>query len=52
MAEQILRLFSLTERHTLQREGEDTRIFDPELTELQREVLSFLGVPTTAYRFR
>lgn len=48
-AEQILRLFSHTERHTLQHQGNDVRYFDPELTEMQRQVLDLLGMPTSVY---
>ncbi|MGI9305270.1 MAG: IS1634 family transposase [Gammaproteobacteria bacterium] len=47
--EQIFRLFSLAERHTLQHKGNNIRTFKPQLTELQRQVLRLLGVPTKAY---
>jgi transposase len=43
--EQILRLFSFAERHTLMRGGRLVQIFYPELTELQQQVLDLLGVP-------
>ena len=49
-AEQILRLFSLTQRHILQHDGVRIRIFDPELTDLQRQVLALLNVPLSTYR--
>ena len=49
-AEQILRLFSLIERHRLYREDHEVKVFEPKLTELQTQVLSLLGVPETAYR--
>ena len=49
-AEQILRLFSLTQRHTLQHNGEDVHTFEPELTDLQRQVLTLLRVPESVYR--
>lgn len=49
-AEQILRLFSLAQRHTLQRRGRDVHVFSPELTPLQSQVLRLLGVPESAYR--
>jgi len=49
-AEQVFRLFSLTQRHVLQHDGQHVRTFEPELTDLQRNVLELLGVPTTAYR--
>jgi transposase len=48
--EQILRLFSLAERHTLLSEGHVVQVFYPALTDLQRQVLSLLGVPHQAYR--
>ena len=47
--EQILRLFSLAERHTLTLAGSTLQVFNPQLTELQRQVLSLLGVPHRAY---
>jgi hypothetical protein len=37
-------------RHTLVSEGRALQIFSPELTDLQRQVLSLLGVPLQAYR--
>ena len=40
--EQILRLFSLAERHTLLRGGHTVQVFDTELTDLQRQVLTQL----------
>jgi transposase len=49
-AEQVFRLFSLTQRHILQHEGEVLRIFEPQLTVLQCQVLDLLGVPENAYR--
>lgn len=48
--EQILRLFSLPERHTLLSEDRAVQTFHPKLTDLQRQVLSLLGVPPSAYR--
>jgi transposase len=47
--EQILRLFSYAERHTLSLAGETVQVFAPELTDLQRQVLTLLGVPTRAF---
>ena len=44
-AEQILRLFSLTQRHILQHDGESIHTFDPELTDLQRQVLTLRRPP-------
>jgi transposase len=49
-AEQILKLFSLVERHTLIENGNDVHLFEPELTDLQKQVLGLLGIPETAYR--
>jgi transposase len=48
--EQILRLFAHAQRHTLSRSGRLVEAFEPELTELQTEVLRLLGVPRSAYR--
>jgi len=47
--EQILRLFSLAERHTLLRNGKSAQVFYPELTDLQQQVLGLLGVPDRAF---
>ncbi len=49
-AEQAFRLFSLTQRHILEHEGDVIRIFEPQLTDLQRQVLDLLGVPEGAYK--
>ncbi|MDO9509080.1 MAG: IS1634 family transposase [Thermovirgaceae bacterium] len=49
-AEQILKLFSLIERHTLLENGDEVQLFEPELTDLQEQVLRLLGCPLTAYR--
>ncbi len=48
--EQILRLFSLAERHTLVRNGHIVQVFHAELTHLQRQVLGLLGVSPQAFR--
>jgi transposase len=48
--EQVLRLFSLAERHTLLRRDTPVQVFHPELTELQKTVLDLLGVPARAFR--
>ena len=48
--EQILRLFSLAERHTLLSNGQPVQVFDAELTDLQNQVLHLLGVPPQAFR--
>ena len=43
--EQVLRLFSLAQRHQLLQQGRTVQVFDLKLTELQRQVLALLGVP-------
>ncbi len=48
-SEQIFRLFSLAERHTLLRDGGVVQVFDPDLSDLQKQVLGLLGVPLSAY---
>ena len=48
--EHILRLFSLAERITVSARGQTVRLFPPQLTELQSQVLNLLGVPASAYR--
>src|SRR5665213_861793 len=47
--EQILRLFSLAERHTLLREDRPVQVFPPELTGIQSQTLELLGVPVKAF---
>jgi transposase len=48
--EHILRLFSLAERVTVLGDGQPWRVFEPEFTDLQRQILNLLGVPASAYR--
>ncbi len=48
-AEQVFRLFSLGQLHVLEQDGYHVRSFEPELTDLQRQVLELLGVPRNAY---
>lgn len=48
--EQILRLFSLAERHVLTRAGRTVQVFETEFTPLQHQVLDLLGVPASAFR--
>jgi len=48
--EQILRLFSLAERHRLLHDGKPVQSFDVQFTELQRQVLALLGVSEDAFR--
>ena len=47
--EQVLRLFSMAERHKLIRDGQAVELFDVQLTEMQRRLLTLLGVPTQAF---
>ena len=51
-AEQVFRLFSLPARNVLVLGGKDVRIFNPELTDLQRQVLRLMAVPSAAYTTR
>ena len=48
-SEQVLRLFSLAERHVILHRGEPVKTCEPELTALQKQILELLGVPTAAY---
>jgi len=48
--EQILRLFSLAERHKLTQGGRTIQVFEAEITPLQHQVLALLGVSEWAYR--
>ena len=47
--EQVLRLFSLAERHQLRQLDRTVQLFDLSLTDLQRRVLALLGVPASAF---
>jgi transposase len=51
-SEQVLGLFSLAQRNVLLRRGKACEVFEPQFTELQRQLLSLLGVPLQSYRFR
>jgi transposase len=48
--EQILRLFSLAERHLLTRSGRTVQLFDTDFTPLQHQVLELLSVHGSAFR--
>lgn len=48
--EQILRLFSLAQRHTLVQNGHTVQVFHAELTDLQRQVLDLIGVPPQLFQ--
>jgi transposase len=47
--EQILRLFSLAARHKLSQGAHTLQVFEVEFTDLQRQLLSLLGVPEQAF---
>ena len=47
--EQVLRLFSFSERHRLIQHGRTLKLFELELTELQRQVLALLSVPASTF---
>ena len=47
--EQVLRLFSLAERHQLRQHGRTVQLFDLSLTDLQRQVLALLGISPSAF---
>jgi len=47
--DQVLRLFSLVARHVVERADGTAEAFEPELTEVQTQVLRLLGVPLSAY---
>ena len=49
-AEQIFRLYSLTQRNIISHNDTDVHTYEPELTDLQAHVLDLLGVPATRYR--
>jgi len=49
-AEQILKLYAHTQRHTITKDNLVLHAFEPELTELQQQILTLLGVPTTRYQ--
>jgi len=48
-AARVLEIFSGLARHSLTADGATLRVFDPELSALQREVLGLLGVSPAAY---
>lgn len=48
--EQILRLFSLTQRHILFKDGQIIQVFEPKLTGLQRQLIHLLGAPIGVYQ--
>ena len=49
-AERIFTVFADLARHQLRdRDGQLVQSFEPQLTELQEQVLGLLGIPATAY---
>jgi transposase len=50
--EQILRLFSLAERHQLMQDGKVAQVFEVQFTDLQRQLLTLLGVSEDAFRLQ
>lgn len=48
-AARVFDLFAETARHHLTSRGEVVQVFEPELNDLQRQVLDLLGVPEHAY---
>ena len=48
-APRIFEIFSGVSRHHLQQSGRTIQVFDPELTDLQGQVLDLLGVPRSVY---
>lgn len=50
-AEQVFRLFSHAQRHTLLHQDKIIRVFETQLTEMQRTVLSLLKIPPHVFSF-
>ena len=48
-AARVLEIFTGVARHHLVRHGQLIQTFQPDLTDLQRQVLDLLDIPTTAY---
>ncbi len=48
-ADQVFRLFSHAQRHTLSEHGSVLRTFHPELTDLQKQILDLIEVPLSAF---
>ena len=48
-AEQVMRLFAHVARHAVERADGTRETFEPELTDLQTQVLQLLGVPQDRY---
>jgi len=48
--EQVFRLFSIAQRNTLLDHGRTVRVFETELTDLQKQILDLLEIPHGVYR--
>jgi hypothetical protein len=48
-ADQVFRLFSHAQRHTLSENGNVLRTFNPEMTDLQKQILNLIEVPLSAF---
>ena len=48
-AARVLEIFTGVARHHLHRDRQHVQTFQPELTDLQRQVLDLLDIPDTAY---
>jgi transposase len=48
-ANTIFRIFSFVDRETVFEDGRTVANFEPELTDLQKQILNLLGVPLSAY---
>lgn len=48
-ADQVFRLFSHAQRHTLSENGNVLRAFNPEMTDLQKQILNLIEVPLSAF---
>ena len=51
-AARVLEIFGDLQRHHLLHAGRTVQVFEPQLTDLQRQVLDLLGVPAAAYTTR
>jgi transposase len=49
-ADQVLRLFTFVQRSWLYQGTRKVQVFNPELTDLQKQILALLRVPRSAYR--
>jgi len=51
-AARVFEHFTSVQRHHLANHGQHVQTFDPQLTDLQRQLLDLLGVPANAYTSR